>query len=185
MANPPGNYDLQRALNSMNPVSRRIKLGDLLNTLITQTNAAAVQQDINTALASGSVAQASGTITVGGTATAGNTYTIQFVNAGTPSLVTPGVSIVGTVVTGSLNNTAAQIAAQINAQPVLFAAGVTASVASAVVTVRQPGVIGNGLTITATPVGAVTTTATSLTGGTGAVVARAAAAPIQALNTIA
>lgn len=186
MTLPPGNYNLQYELNTMSPVMARLKFGDWVARVNIAINAMAVQQDITIGLASGSVVQASGTLTVAGTATAGNTYTVQFVNPGTPSLVTPGLTLSGTVVTGSVNNTAAQIAAQINANQILSAAGITASnpAASAVVTVRQPGLIGNGLVMTTGVVGAVTVTSTALTSGTGVVVARSSLNTIQLLNTI-
>lgn len=186
MAAPRGNYNLIQALNNQAPVFKRVGLGTLLNNLVNAVNALSLQLDQAAALAYGIAAVSSGSITVGGTITAGNTYTMTFIDAGVPSLVTPGVTLTGTVVAGDTVTTiAARIAAAINANLTLDTAGLLVASTAGVVTVKMPGAAGATLVVTSSATGTLTLTAVSPTGGTGPIILQNAAAyTLPVLNTI-
>lgn len=181
------NYDLRHALNNVSPATRRLLLGNWVNKVNDAVNYALFQTDINSALANATVANASGTVTAGGSVAAGNTWTLQFVNASVPALVTPGITLSGTAVTGeTLTTLAAKIAVLVQANAVLRTAGVSATSAAAVLTVRQPGVLGNTLVLTSGVSASLTLTVVQPASGTGAIGTRGVAAfAIPLLNTLA
>lgn len=194
MAIPPGNYDLRHALNNITPATRRLGLGNVLQTLINGHNALMAQTDLGLAVDSGLVTKSTGggTLTVGGSIANGNWFTVTFVSASYPATVTPGL-IVGPVniVTGDTTTTvAAKVAAAINANQALASIGVTATSSAAVATVVAFGTAGNSVTMTAqlSSGAVITVTPTAITGGTttgtGVVSRYAAAFPLTPLSSL-
>lgn len=193
MALPPGNYNAQHALNDLAPITRRVKLGDILDTLIRGHNALMAQTDVGLAVDSGLVTKSTGggTLTVGGSIANGNWVTVTFVSASYPATVTPGLIVgpVNIVTADTTTTVAAKIAAAINANQALSNIGVSATSSAAVATVVAFGTAGNSLTMTAqlSSGAAITVTPAAITGGagTGSVVSRYAAAyPLMPLNQL-
>lgn len=187
MALPPGNYNAQHALNDFAPITRRVKLGDMLNTIVNAINALAVQADVGMAIDAGATF-ASGTLTVAGTQTAGNSFTTTFTNASLPAFVS-GVTVgpVNIVAGDTATTVAAKLVLAINGNLALTNAGVVATNSAGVVTVKAPGTVGASFVLTSTlSAGAsVTVTASNPSGGGGAVVSRNAAMfPLTPLNQL-
>ncbi len=115
---------------------------------------------------------ATGTVTIGGTITNADTVSLTFTNAGVAGLpVTVTHTVVGT---DTVDTIASALAGLINANATLIAGFITATVASAIITVSEPQAIGNSTVITDAVTGTATETVTlgnggHLAGGVGAV----------------
>lgn len=190
MTMPPGNYDLKKALNTMHPTLARLHFGDVMTTLIAAVNALAAQADIGLAIDAGvTYNSGGGTLTVAGSVTNGNWFTVTFVNASLPLLVTPGVVVgpINIVTADTATTIAAKLVLAINANRILTDYGYAATNAAGVVSVKSVGLIGNSTVMTAQlSAGAtVTVTPAAPTGGAGAVVARNTAAfPLTPLSLL-
>lgn len=158
-----GNYELQKKLNIMTPAFGRMKFGDHYASMIAAINGLLAKAD-----ATGAAAAATVTQTFGGTITAGNAYTTTITNAAINGLP---VTISDVVVAGDTTTTiAARQAAKISANSTLKAAGITASSSGAILTVSQPGTIGNSTVVTGSAVSTLTSTIANsgaMAGGTG------------------
>lgn len=160
-----GSYPLQDALNRCLPVAKRAKLGDMLAGLIASVNGLALRMD-----QSGTAANAIASITAGGTITAGDTYTVTFINPNFPALASPGVTVgPGSVAAADTTTTiAAAIAGLVNNSTTLATAGITASSTAAIAKTAQTGTIGNSTTVTAALKGGATLTLTIANAGVAA-----------------
>ena len=191
MANPVGNYDIIRALNTSSPIARRVQLGTLLNNLVSAVNAMAIQNDIGLAFDTLQLTYntAGGTYTIAGSIANGNFFTVTLVNASFPALVTPGLIIgpIQIVTADTVTTVAAKLVKALNANLALTAAGIVASNVAGVVTVKVPGTTATTLTATLSPGAVITVTPVNIAAasGTGTVVSRMSAAfSIPPLNTI-
>ncbi len=134
-----------------------------------------VYESPNAALADSSMSRtaATATATVGGTATAADTVTLTI---GNPVFKRFGGARALTVTVGAgetIEQIAEALASAVNADAVCRGFGIYATVAADVVTIHHPGPVGNFTTLAeSTSVGAtetVTLSATTLSGGAGAV----------------
>jgi hypothetical protein len=174
-----GQYSAQDALNRCMPIAKRVKLGDILNTLINAVNALAAQADFGGAVDAGAAAYGTGTLTVGGAIANGNWFTVTLVNASMPPLVTPGLVIgpIPIVTADTTTTVATKLAAALNANLTLINLGFMATSSGAVVTVDALGLAGNDTVMTAqlSAGAAITVAAVNPANGTGAVSPRNAA----------
>lgn len=184
-----GNYGLEHALNKLAPAARRANLGTMLKTMISIMNIATAQNDIALAVNAGDVAFASGTLTIAGSVTNGDWFTVTFVNSAAPLLVSPGIVIGPVNIVGA--DTATTIAVKLknllNANLTLMQLGYNATNSAGVVTVKGPGAATNSLVMTAQRSAGATVTVTPVnpSSGTGTVVSRLAAAyPLTPLGNL-
>lgn len=122
----------------------------------------------------GTLAAASGTVTIGGSPTQGDVITLQVLPCSATIPAGKGISLSITVGAGPTTTTVATaLAAAINANPA-FARIIDATSAAAVVTLTaiNPGLLGNSIAIVVSKVGTSTVTASgaNLTGATGTLV---------------
>lgn len=163
-----GAWNLQSLLNRLTPGAAHAHLGDVLYTLINQHNALLAHLDS----VSQTPVNASVTLTIAGTMTVGNTVSLTFTNALLPALVGGvGLGAIAVVSGDTATLLAARIAAAITANTKI---PLTATNASGVVTIVQPGMVGNSTTVSVALSSGATVTAAlansgALAGGSGGI----------------
>jgi hypothetical protein len=171
-----GNYDLLNALNECMPVARRAQLGVWMFAMEKAVTSLLAQSDVGAAVDAGAT-YGTGTLTVAGTITNGDSFRVTLVNPSIPAMVTPGLVVgsIAVVTADTVTTIATKLTAALNGNATLTNNGYVASSSAGVVTLKAPGT-GSATTLTAqlSPGATETVTPVNVTAGTGgAVVARA------------
>lgn len=158
-----GNYPPKDALNRALPIFGRLLFGNLVDQIINSVNGLANQMDRQGGLGTAATV----TSTIAGTVNSGDTFTLTVLNPSIVALVSPGVVVTSQTVSSIDTRTtiAASLANLINTNATMSAAGITATAASSVVTIREGGTIGNATTITSALSSGASVTVTMGNGG--------------------